>query len=112
ADMLVVMSELFRERGDLAAAEQHLQKVEGLGDLAGLPQNRYRRRAALSLIRADQGDLSAAIDLLDQAERLYTGDFSPNVRPIAAMRARVWAGQGWFAEALDWVHAQRLSAAD
>ena len=112
ADMLVGLSELYREHGDLEAAEQHLQKIEILGDLAGLPQNRYRRRAALALIRAAQGDLSAALDLLDQAERLYAGDFSPNVRPIAAMKARVWAAQNRFDEALEWARAQELSAAD
>jgi hypothetical protein len=28
--------------------------------------------------------------LLDEAERRYTTDFGPNVRPIAAMKARVF----------------------
>ncbi|RPI97175.1 MAG: helix-turn-helix transcriptional regulator, partial [Chloroflexi bacterium] len=112
ADMLVGLSELYRERGDLTAAEQHLQRSKDLGEHAGLPQNRYRWRAALALIREAEGDLTGALDLLDEAERLYAGDFSPNVRPIAAMKARVWAAQGRLGEAFDWARGQGLSADD
>ena len=32
--------------------------------------------------------------LLDEAERVYVGDFAPNVRPVAAVRARVLAASG------------------
>jgi LuxR family transcriptional regulator, maltose regulon positive regulatory protein len=39
-------------------------------------------------------------------------DFSPNVRPVAALKTRVWVAQGRWDEALDWVHEQRLSADD
>ncbi|MEO8956449.1 MAG: AAA family ATPase [Ktedonobacteraceae bacterium] len=41
ADMHVGMSELHRERDDLDAATQHLLRSKELGELAGLPQNRY-----------------------------------------------------------------------
>ena len=37
---------------------------------------------------------ASAVDLLDEAERVYVGDFSPDVRPVPAMRARVWVRQG------------------
>ena len=50
--------------------------------------------------------------LLDKAECLYDGSFSPNVRPIAARKARVWAAQGRLDEALDWVREQGLSVED
>jgi hypothetical protein len=39
-------------------------------------------------------------------------DFSPNVRPIPALRARVLAAQGRVGEALAWAREQGLSAAD
>ena len=29
-----------------------------------------------------EGDLDAALELLDQADRVYVGDFLPNVRPV------------------------------
>ena len=46
-----------------------------------------------------KGDLDGALELLAEAERLYVGDFSPDVRPVAAVKARVWIAQGMLAEA-------------
>src|SRR6266487_3972857 len=111
ADMHVGMSELLRERDDLHAAMQHLLRSKELGELVGLPQNRYRWRVAMARIREAQGDLDGALDLLDEAERLYMSDFSPNVRPIAALVTRVWVAQGKLAEALDWAREHGLSGA-
>ena len=59
-----------------------------------------------------EGDLEAAVDLLDEAERRYEGDFSPNVRPVPALRARVWIRQGRLDDALAWVSRQGLSVTD
>jgi LuxR family maltose regulon positive regulatory protein len=112
ADMHVGMSELLRERNDLDAAQQHLQTGTELGEHAGLPQNAYRSRVALARIRQAQGDLESAEDLLDEAERVYTGDYSPNVRPVAALKARVQVAQGKVGDALAWAHDRHLSATD
>ena len=112
ADMHVGMSELLRERNDLDAAQQHLQTSTELGEHAGLPQNAYRSRVALARIRQAQGDLAGAEDLLDEAERVYTGDYSPDVRPVAALRARVHLAQGKIGDALAWAHDRHLSATD
>jgi LuxR family maltose regulon positive regulatory protein len=59
-----------------------------------------------------RGDLDGALDLLDEAQRVYVGDFSPNVRPIPASRARVLAAQGRLGEALQWARDHRLSVDD
>jgi LuxR family maltose regulon positive regulatory protein len=112
ADMHVGMSELFREHNDLDAAQEHLQTSTELGEHAGLPQNAYRSRVALARIRQAQGDLASAEDLLDEAEHVYTGDYSPDVRPVAAVRARVQLAQGKLRDALAWAHERHLSAAD
>ena len=40
------------------------------------------------------------------------GDFSPNVRPVAALKARVWVAQGRLDDALDWARERGLSAED
>jgi LuxR family maltose regulon positive regulatory protein len=112
ADMHVGMSELCRERGDLDAASQRLLMGRELGEENGLPQNPYRSRVAAARIRQAEGDLDGALALLDEAERLYVGDFSPDVRPVAALRARVWVAQGRMAEALDWAHERGVSADD
>jgi len=58
------------------------------------------------------GNLDGALDLLNEAERLYVSDFFPNVRPVPALKARVWITQGRFGEALGWAREQRLSVDD
>ena len=112
ADMYVGMSEVHRERDDLPAATQQLLRSQELGEHTGLPQNPYRWRVAMARIREAEGDLDGALDLLDEAERLYVGDFFPDVRPVPAVRARVWVTQGELGEALGWARERGLSAAD
>jgi ATP/maltotriose-dependent transcriptional regulator MalT len=112
ADMYVGMSDLHCEYNDLKTANQHLLTSQALGEHAGLPQNPYRWSAAMARIRVAQGDLNGALDLLNQAERLYDANFSPNVRPIATRKVRVWVAQGRLGEALGWVREQGLSVED
>jgi LuxR family maltose regulon positive regulatory protein len=112
ADMYVGMSEIACQRDDLHAARQLLLRSQELGEHAGLPQNRYRWRVAMARIRQAEGDLRGALGLLDEAERLYVSDFFPNVRPVPAVRARIWIAQGRLGEALGWAREQGLSVHD
>ncbi len=112
ADMYVGMSEVDRERDDLPAATRHLLTSQELGEHAGLPQNQYRWRVAMARVREAEGDLGGALDLLNEAERLYTGDMFPNVRPVPALKARVWIAQGRLGEALGWAREQGVSVDD
>jgi LuxR family maltose regulon positive regulatory protein len=112
ADMHVGMSTLLYEHNDLHAAMQHLLKCKELGEHMGLPQNRYRWRVAMARMKETEGDLDGALNLLDEAERMYFSDFSPKLRPVPAIRARVWVRQGRLGEALDWARKQGLSVDD
>ncbi len=112
ADMHVGISTVQRERGELDAAAASLQRSHELGEHAGLPKHRYRWRVAMAELRQARGDLDGALDLLDEAERVYVSDLAPNVRPVAALRARVWLAQGKIREALAWAREQSLSADD
>ncbi|MGM0881404.1 MAG: LuxR C-terminal-related transcriptional regulator [Bacillota bacterium] len=112
ADMYVGMSQLYREHNDLHVATQHLLKSKEQGEHTGFPQNRYRWHVAMARIREAQGDLDGALDLLHEAEHLYVSDFFPNVRPVAALRTRVWVAQGRLDEAHDWAQEHGLSAWD
>jgi LuxR family maltose regulon positive regulatory protein len=112
ADMYVGMSALHRERGDLETATRDLLRSRELGEHTGLPQNRYRWRVAMARIRQAEADLGGALDLLDEAEHLYVADFSPNVRPVPAMRARVWVAQGRLGDAFAWARERGLSIED
>jgi LuxR family transcriptional regulator, maltose regulon positive regulatory protein len=112
ADMRVGMSELLREQNALPAAKEHLLQSQHMDEPMGLWQNRYRWYVAMARILEAQGDLDGALKLLDKAERLYVDDFAPNVRPIGALKARVWLAQGRLPDALDWVQEQGLSTND
>src|SRR5438874_682203 len=112
ADLYVGMSELEREHGNLLAATQHLSTSQELGERTGFPPNGTRWSVAMAGIRDAQGDPDGALDLLDEAERLYVSDFSPNVRPVSALKARVWAAHGRVSEALAWARERGLSAED
>ena len=112
ADMYVGMSQIACERHDLAAATRHLLHAEELGEHTWLPQNPYRWRVAMARVREAEGDLDGALDLLEEAQRVYTGDFAPNVRPIPALRARALAANGRVGEASAWAREQGLSATD
>jgi LuxR family transcriptional regulator, maltose regulon positive regulatory protein len=106
------MSELQRERNELDAATQSLLRSQELGEQSGFAQNRYRWRVAMARIREARGDLDGALDLLGSAQPLFMIDFSPNVRPIAAMHARVLVRQGRTGDALGWAREHGISVED
>jgi LuxR family maltose regulon positive regulatory protein len=58
------------------------------------------------------GDSAAALDLLAQAEDVYDTDFSPDVQPIPALRARLSLTQGRMDAARAWVREQGLAVND
>jgi len=112
ASLYVGLSELHRERDDLEAATELLMRSQELGEHFGLPETRYRWYVAMARIKEAQGDLDGALELLEEAERQYVESPDPDVRPIAALRARVWIRQGRLTEALSWAREQGLSAHD
>ena len=112
ADMHVGISEILRQRDDLAGAARHLQQATDLGEANGLPQNPYRSRVAAAGIRQAEGDPEAALQLLAEADRLYATDYSPEVRPVGALKARVWIATGRLSEARSWARERGLSADD
>jgi LuxR family transcriptional regulator, maltose regulon positive regulatory protein len=106
------LGELYRERGDLEAAAQHLQRSKELGEKAELPGWRYRWCTAQARLNETQGNLDGALALLDEAERLYIRTPLPDFCPISAMKARIWVAQGRLTKALEWVREQGLSVDD
>jgi LuxR family maltose regulon positive regulatory protein len=112
ADMLVGLSRAAWHRNDLEAAADLLRRADDLGEQAGLPQQPYRWRVALARLRAADGDHATALELLDEAERVYVGDFSPQVHPIHATRAGMLLAAGDVDAAADWARRHDLSADD
>ncbi|MEP6759766.1 MAG: LuxR C-terminal-related transcriptional regulator [Sporichthyaceae bacterium] len=112
ADMQVGMAGVLLERDDFPAAAQRLATSQQLGEHNGLPQNLYRWRVAMAQLRAAEGDLDTALELLDEADRVYSGDYSPNVRPVPAERARLRVRRGELGHALAWARERQLSPDD
>ena len=112
ADLHVGLSELHREQGDLEAATQHLLTSKELGEHAGLPEYWHRWYVAMARIKEAKGDRDGALDLLDEAERVFIGGRDPDVRPVAALKTRVRVAQGRLAEALGSVRERGLSVDD
>ncbi len=112
AELYLGLAELHRERGDLDSARQHLLRGKALGEQASLPGYEYLWCVVQALITEAEGDLDGALDLLNQAERLFYRSPIPDVRPIAALKTRVLVARGRLAEALAWVRARGLSVDD
>ena len=112
ADLYRESSELYLEQGNLEVAGQHLEISKELGTKAELPVWQYRWCIARARLNETQGDAAGALKLLDEAERTYIRTPLPDVRPIAAMKARIWVAQGRLANALEWVGGQGLSVED
>ena len=102
ADVHATLGGLYLMGGDLEGAAQHLVRGEELGELAGTNAYPHRWRIAMASLREVEGDPEGALDLLDEAERRYVSDFFPNIRPIAAMKARVLIRAGRLSEAERW----------
>jgi LuxR family transcriptional regulator, maltose regulon positive regulatory protein len=112
ADMHVGVAGVLLERGDLAGAAAELAAAELLGAANGLPQNPYRSRVVCARLHEAAGDLDAALAQLEAAERVYNGDYAPDVRPVPAVRATLRLRRGELAYAEAWAAGRGLAATD
>ncbi len=112
ASLHLGLSGVHLEQGDLEAARQHLLRSEELGEQAALADWPYRWRLAQARLKEALADLDGALDLLDEAERIYFRSPVPDVYPIAALKTRVWIRQGRLTEALAWARERGLSVDD
>jgi LuxR family maltose regulon positive regulatory protein len=93
------LSELHREQNDMEASRQDLQRSKDIGEQSDVYLNRWC--LAQARIKEAQGQFDSALKLLDEAARhLDYRNPMPDVRPIAALKTRVWIKQGKLAEAM------------
>jgi LuxR family transcriptional regulator, maltose regulon positive regulatory protein len=111
-DLHVGLAELDLELDDLPGAERHLETARVLGERDSITENRHRWYVAMARVRAATGDSVAAAGLLDEAAALYRHGFYPDVRPVAAVRARVHLGAGDLGAAETWAAGQGVDTAD
>ncbi|MEO8517843.1 MAG: LuxR C-terminal-related transcriptional regulator [Dermatophilaceae bacterium] len=112
AELHVGLSEIDCQVGDLSSAKRHLETAGVFVKRALMTESRYRWFVAMGLVAQAEGDPEGAGTLLDQAEQLYRPGFFPDVRPLGAMKARVWITQGNLPGAAEWAHERGVSATD
>ncbi len=112
ADLYLGLGLLERERGNAAAARDHLRQSEALGARAGHDEWPAHLCLAQARLKQDEGELGGALALVEEAERLHLRSPVPDVRPLPALKARIWIAQGRLDEARRWALVRGLTAAD
>jgi LuxR family transcriptional regulator, maltose regulon positive regulatory protein len=101
-DLHVGLAELDREGNDLTGAQAHLDLAKVLGEQASITEKRHQWFVASAHLRTATGDHAAALELLDRAHALYRPGSYPDIRPIAAIQARVHIAAGDLDAARRW----------
>ncbi len=112
ADLHVGLSEIDLDGGDLEAARRHLETAAAFAERVSMTESRHRWFVAMGRLVDAEGNPQEAIAFLDKAEQLYRPGFFPDVRPIAAMRARVWIKEGNLSQADDWAQGRGVGASE
>jgi len=106
------LSMIYRQRGDDTLAAHHLKRAAELGLHTTLADWQYRWHVAQAQLKEAAGDLESDLALLDEAKRVYIQTVVPDLRPIAALKARIYLKQGRSDKARAWAVERGLSLAD
>ena len=100
---------LAHERGQDEAAAAHLQTAAELGRRTTLVDWPYRWNLAQARFQESAGAWQAALDLLDEAKRVYVKNPVPIVRPVGALQTRIYLKQGRLDKAQAWARERGFS---
>jgi LuxR family maltose regulon positive regulatory protein len=112
ADLHTWLAELALMRNDLTDADHHLATSETLAARASITENQHRWPTVAAGVCAARGEYSRAMDLLDEATRLYRAGFYPDLQPLAATQARVHLAEGDLDAALRWAQHADIAFRD
>ncbi len=112
ADLHVGLGEIDRDLSDLQSARRHLEIAAASAEGAPMAESRYRWFVAMARLVHAEGNSAGAVTFLDQAEQHYRRGFFPDLRPVAAIRARVWIAQGKLADAQEWAGERNVATTD
>jgi LuxR family maltose regulon positive regulatory protein len=112
SELRVVLAELDVEAGRLDRARAHLEAASALTERTPFSEGDFRLFVASALLAAADGDHATALRHLDRAEELHRPGFFPDVRPVAALRARIQLSEGDLAAAARWAVERGVSPTD
>lgn len=112
SDIYSGLAVIHLEFGEKETSMSYLQQSEELGTAHALPDWPFRLHLLKASIQESQGNWDETLDLLEEAERLYYPSPVPMIRPIPAMKVRVWLRQGKLAEAQGWLRKSSVSDDD
>jgi LuxR family maltose regulon positive regulatory protein len=100
------------ELGEAEATAQHLQTAADLGQRTTLVDWQHRWKLAQARLKEAAGDWETALELLDEARRVYVKNPVPITRPVEAMQARVHLKQGQRDKAEAWAQERGIALTD
>jgi LuxR family maltose regulon positive regulatory protein len=103
---------IYHELGDAESAAAHLQTAADLGQRTTLVDWQHRWKLAQARLKESSREWDAALDLLDEARRVYVKNPVPIARPVEALQAWVYIKQGRLDKAQEWARARGISLAD
>ena len=103
---------LYLEMGNDEKSAQHFQTGLKLGLHCTLPDWPYHKCTVQARWKEYERDLNAAVELLDEARRVYIRTLIPDTHPVEAWKARVYLKQGRLSHAQDWAQELGLTVDD
>jgi LuxR family transcriptional regulator, maltose regulon positive regulatory protein len=103
---------LYLQTGNDNVAAQHFQTGLELGLHCTQSDWPYHKCTVQARWKEYERDLNAAVDLLDEARRVYIRTLMPDAHPAEAWKARVYLKLGRLSHAQDWAQKQGLTVDD
>jgi LuxR family maltose regulon positive regulatory protein len=100
------------ELGNDNQALQHFQTGLELGLRCTLTDWPYHKYVTQARWKEYEGDFHAALELLDEARRVYIQTLIPDAYPAEAWKVRVYLKQGRLSKAQDWAREHGLAVDD
>lgn len=103
---------LYLQTGNDDVAAQHFQTALELGLHCTQPDWPYHKCIVQARWKEYERDFNAAVDLLDEARRVYIRTLMPDAHPAEAWKARVYLKLGRLSHAQDWAQKHGLTVDD
>ena len=100
---------LYHELDNAEDFSRHWQQAAELGRHTTLVDWPHRWHVAQAHVKQAEGDLDAALELLDEAQRVYVKNPVPDLRPIEALKTQVYLKQGRLSKAQEWAREHGLT---